>query len=122
MAAQTENYQIILQELVRRSNEEVRRLRSLEQRMDALEDKVNILIQGTSERTKKTNTKFADTDVSLRTAENDIINIKMAIEKLNKQLVKFVQKRDLKEMERMLDLISPLSVEKDEDVQEVRVS
>ncbi|MBI3190284.1 hypothetical protein HYZ41_01120 [archaeon] len=122
MAAQTENYQVILQELVRRSNEEVRRLRSLEQRMDAIEDKVNILIQGTSERTKKTNTKFAETDVSLRTVENDIINIKMAIEKLNKQLVKFVQKRDLKEMEHMIDLISPVSEEKSEDIREVRVS
>lgn len=102
-----ENYQIIMQELVRRSNEETRRLRTIEQRLDALEDKLNVMLETTAEKNKKTSTKFADTDVAMKNISTDIINIKLGLDKINKQLAKFAQRRDLKEIEYMLDLLGP---------------
>ena len=106
-----ENFQIILQELVRRSNEETRRMRNIEQRLDALEDKLNVLVEGTNERNKRMNTKIADIEVTLKNMSNDLANANANIERITKSMAKFAQKRDLKEIERMLDLISPIREE-----------
>ncbi len=119
----TENYSIIVQELVRRSNDETRRLRNVEQRLDTIEDKLNVLLQTSADRMKKINSDIAESDVILKNLENDIINMKMALENINKQLMRFVQKRDLKEIEHMLDLIAPApEIKKFDDIREVRVS
>ncbi|MCX6815663.1 MAG: hypothetical protein NT120_02335 [Candidatus Aenigmarchaeota archaeon] len=117
-----DNYQVILQELVRRSNEETRRLRMLEQKMDSLDDKLNSLLENNTERTKKINTKTAEVDVSLKNLSNEILNLKVNVDKINKQLVKFAQRRDLKEIERMLELLSPLREEfaTKEDLEELK--
>lgn len=106
-----EQYQIILQELIRRSNEESRRMRSIEQRLDTLDDKLNVLTEGTNERTKRINTKLTEMEVALRTLSNDVANIKANVERITKSMAKFAQKRDLKEVERMLDLLSPIRQE-----------
>lgn len=108
---QVENYQVIIQELIRRSNEETRRLRTLEQKMDALEDKINGLIESSLERAKKTGSKITEMDVAIKNLSNEIINLKMGIDKVNKQMAKFAQRRDLKEIEKMLELLSPLREE-----------
>ena len=102
-----ENYSVIMQELVRRSNEESRRLRVVEQRLDAIEDKLNTLVDNTAERSKRANTRFADLEVSTKGLSNEILSVKMNIDRISKQLAKFAQRRDLKEIERMLDLLSP---------------
>jgi len=111
MPASIDNYQVILQELVRRSNEETRRLRTVEQRLDSIDDKLNSLLESTIERNKKINAKITELDVAIKNISNELLNIKLNIDKVNKQMVKFAQRRDLKEIERMLDLISPLRQE-----------
>jgi uncharacterized protein (DUF342 family) len=118
------NFQVILQELVRRSNEESRRMRTIEQRLDALEDKLNVLVAGTNERAKRTNQKLADSDAVMKAMSNDIANVKASVERITKSMAKFAQRRDLKEIERMLDLISPVNKEfvtKEELEDELRV-
>ena len=123
MPTTPENFQIILQELVRRSNEESRRMRQIEQRLDAIEDKLNVLVEGTNERAKRTNTKIVDSEVMLKNLSNDLANANANIERITKSMAKFAQKRDLKEIERMLDLISPLKQEfvtKDELEEELK--
>ena len=118
-----ENYQVILQELIRRSNEETRRLKSVEQRMDSLEDKVNILVENDIERTKKANTRIADIDVNMKDLLNEVTNLKTNVDKISRQLAKFAQKRDLKEIEHLIELITPVPEErKAHDVRIVRVS
>ncbi len=103
-----ENFQVILQELVRRSNEETRRMRNIEQRLDTLEDRLNVLIDSTNERTKRTNAKMAEMDVGIRAVLNDMANVKANLDRITRSMAKFAQKRDLKEIEKMLELISPL--------------
>jgi hypothetical protein len=106
-----ENFQVILQELVRRSNEETRRMRNIEQRLDALEDKINVLVQTTSERAKRSNTKIADMEAVMKNISNDLANANANIERITKSMAKFAQKRDLKEIERMMELMSPIREE-----------
>ncbi|MFA4820294.1 MAG: hypothetical protein WC613_05050 [Candidatus Aenigmatarchaeota archaeon] len=105
------NYNVIMQELVRRSNEDTRRLRSLEQRLDAIENRINTFESTTLEKNKKANTKFAELDLSLKGLGDEIAKLTVSIDKINKQVNKFARKQDLKEIERMLDLISPLKQE-----------
>ncbi len=106
-----ENVQVILQELVRRSNEDARRLRAIEQRLEALESRINTMENTNIDRTKKNNTKYAEIDVALRSTGDEIIKIENALDKINRQMPKLARKQDLKEVERMLDLISPIRQE-----------
>src|SRR3989338_8275307 len=105
------NYNVILQELIRRSNEDSRRLRALEQRLDTMEGRVNTFEDSSMDRSKKANAKFAEFDLSLKTLTNELVKLEASIDKINKQVNKFARKQDLKEIERMLDLISPIRQE-----------
>ena len=119
------NYNVIMQELVRRSNEDTRRLRALEQRLDAIENRINTFESITLEKNKKANTKFAELDLSLKGLGDEIAKLIGSIDKINKQVNKFARKQDLKEIERMLDLISPIRQEyvtKDQLEEELRTT
>ncbi len=105
------NYGVIVQELVRRSNEDSRRLRALEQRLDSIEGRINNFENSMIDKTKKTNAKFAEHDLSIRTLNDELTRLNNSLEKINKQIAKFARKQDLKEIERMLDLISPIRQE-----------
>lgn len=105
------NVNVIMQELVRRSNEDSRRLRGLEQRLDAIENRINNFENSILEKNKRANSKFAEIDLSIKTLTEEIMKLSNSMEKINKQVNKFARKQDLKEIERMLDLISPLKQE-----------
>ena len=105
------NVNVIMQELVRRSNEYSRRLRGLEQRLDAIENRINNFENSSLDRNKKVNLKFAEMDLSIKTLTEELMKVNGGLEKINKQVNKFARKQDLKEIERMLDLISPLKQE-----------
>jgi uncharacterized protein YpuA (DUF1002 family) len=116
-------YQIIVQELIRRSNEDTRRLRSLEQRIDSLENRLGTVEETNLDRTKKANEKFAEFDVKIRDINNELIKIKNTLEKIMRQMGKFAQKSDIKEIERMFELLSPIKQEfvtKDELEEELK--
>ena len=101
------NYQVIISELVRRSNEDTRRLRALEQRMDALETRLDAVEDTSLDKMKKSRQHFAGLDESVKRLEEEMITLKNTLDKINKQIASFARKRDIKEIERMLDLLSP---------------
>ncbi|MCX6818704.1 MAG: hypothetical protein NT129_01755 [Candidatus Aenigmarchaeota archaeon] len=102
---------IILQELVRRSNDESRRLRELEQRVQAIEERTASLEETNLDRIKKINSKLFDVDKSIRDMGIDITNLINNIEKINKQISTFARRRDIKEVEKMFELLSPIRQE-----------
>ncbi|HLD85773.1 MAG TPA: hypothetical protein VI968_04410 [archaeon] len=102
---------LIMQELVRRSNEDTRRLRAIEQRLEGVETRLIALEDSTLEKLKKSNTKFAELEASIKMASDDVIQMKNMLEKMSRQLSTFARKQDLKEIEHMLDLISPIREE-----------
>lgn len=114
---------MIMQELVRRSNEDTRRLRSIEQRLDAIENRLSAMEQTELDRSKKSNVKFAEHDVFLKSLSDELEKIRNAMDKINRQINDFARKRDIKEIEKMFDLISPIRQEfvtKDELEEELR--
>lgn len=115
-------FNAILQELVRRSNDEMRRLRDVEQRIESLETRLNSVEEINLDRAKKNNIKLVSIDNSIKQLNDDILMLKNSLEKFNRQVASFARKRDIKEMEKMFDLLSPLREElvtKDELVKEL---
>ncbi|MFH1421065.1 MAG: hypothetical protein ABIG30_03855 [Candidatus Aenigmatarchaeota archaeon] len=108
---------LVLQELVRRSNNDSRRLKELEQRMEALDNRTKTVETTVLRKTKDTDTKLAELEATIHGMEERLINFQNVFDKFNKQVEKFAMRRDIKELEHMFDLFSPLSgkfVTKDE--------
>ncbi|MBS3056899.1 MAG: hypothetical protein J4473_05710 [Candidatus Aenigmarchaeota archaeon] len=103
--------QLILQELIRRANNESRRLRTLEQQLNAIETRLDSLEEVSVRRYKKSDLKFVETDGYIRNTNEVLLKLKNDVDKLNKQVVKFANKRDIKELEKMFDLLNPISQE-----------
>jgi len=99
--------QLILQELVRRSNDEIRRLRELEQRIQAIESRFISLENSVLEKTKRYEKKIVELDVAVKNFSDDMERITGQIDKINKQLGRMASKREIKEIEKMLELLTP---------------
>lgn len=105
--------QMILQELVRRTNDELLRIRNLEDRVRAIEERTGSLEELSLERTRKANDKFAELDVTAKNMTDEVVKLKNVVEKISRQIDKFALKRDVKEVERMFDLINSTKQEYD---------
>ena len=103
--------QMVIQELVRRSNDEGRRLRSLEQRVQALESKTNSVEDMFLTKIKKIENRFSTVESNIRRVSDDITKLINNFDRINKQINKFARKTDVKELERMFDLLSPIRQE-----------
>jgi len=101
----------VLQEMLRRSNAEMTRLRDLEQRLDSLENRLASLEEVSLERMEKSTDKFIDVNATLRNVNDEIFRMRNNLEKINRQINKFARKRDIKEIEKMFELLSPLKQE-----------
>lgn len=111
MPLEQNKMQMILQELVRRTNDELLRIRNLEDRVASIEERLGSMEDTSLQRAKKFNEKFAELDVTIRAITDDTVRIKNIIEKVSKQLNNVALKRDVKELERMFDLLSPIRQE-----------
>ena len=107
MAEQNNRDQMILKELVRRSNDEASRIRELENRFRILEEKASSTEGILLEKMKKINSKFIEIEADVKNIGDDLLRIKINLEKINKQMSRFAMKRDIKEIERMFDLLNP---------------
>ena len=118
MPREESKYNIIIHELIRKNSEDTRRLRSIEQRLDMIENRMSSLEAGSLERSKKFNTKTSEAELSLKSLGDEISRLKNNLEKINRQISKFARKSDIKEMERMMDLLNPASEESREEIEE----
>jgi predicted nucleic acid-binding Zn-ribbon protein len=111
MPLEQNKMQLILQELVRRTNDELMRLRNVEDRTANLEERLATLESTSMQRTKKLNEKFTEMDIRIKDIADEVARIKNIVEKLGKQLSNVALRRDVKELERMFDLLSPVRQE-----------
>jgi seryl-tRNA synthetase len=106
-----EKLRLILQELVRRSNDDNRRIRSLEQQIEAMENKVKNIEDSFLKEKKHVADKLINNEASIRNINEDIMRLNTSTERLSKKLDKTASKRELEEVEKMFDLLSPLKQE-----------
>jgi len=101
------SFGLVVQELVRRSNEEGRRVHDLEQRFEAMENRIASLEQLALERFKKMEQHTNDLEAKLRSLDESIFRLKAAVDKITKQLEKTATKVELRELERAFELMQP---------------
>ncbi len=99
----------VLRELIIRANEDTRRIRLLEQRMERLEtsfDKVeeNVLVQ--MKNLEVTLERFSN---KLSVLTEKLNALESEIQRIDKELAKTAKKADLKQIEGFIDLINPIT-------------
>lgn len=99
----------ILQELVRRTGELGSRMRMLEQRLDAAESRLSSTESSSMEKSKKAVAKLVETEIALKNVNDEILRLRNALEKINRQIGNFARKRDVREVEKMMELLTPSS-------------
>lgn len=111
------NIEVLTSELVRRMNEDTRRIRLLEQRMDRVDNTVSGL--GDNVLAQLDNLKFSIEKLNseaLRIGER-ISGMENEINKLKKDLDKTATKIEMKQIETFIDVVNPITskfVTKDE--------
>ncbi len=108
---QENRMQMVLQELVRRTNDHARRVRSVEDKVETIEDRLNSIEESIIDKTKKMNDHFTDIEISLKNISDEITKLRNSSDKINKQVADFARKRDIKELERMFELLNPIRQE-----------
>lgn len=100
--------QMVMQELVRRTNEDTRRLRDMEERLLSLEEKANALEESYIEKIRKISSRFTDMEAAIRNLGDELAVLKNSLERVNKQMETVARKKDIREIEKMFDLLSPM--------------
>ena len=108
---QDNRIQIIVQEIIRRTNDQGRRIRIVEDKIQTIEDRMNSLEENIIRKSKKTNERFTDNEVDLKNIKNSLIRLDNNLDRINKQIKNFARKRDIKELERMFELLNPIRQE-----------
>lgn len=103
-----EKFQIILQELVRRTNDFNSRVRSIEQRVQSLEERTNSIEEGAIDKSKRLTDKFLEIEARFRNMNDELTVMRNTVEKINRQIAKFAMKKDVREVEKMFEMLSPI--------------
>ena len=109
MAEKSGDIRVLTTELVKRMNEDLRRIRILEQRVDKIENNFND-IQGSlmaqAEDLKIGLSRIGDKVI---TFSDRITQIETDLARLNKELQKTASRTELKQVESFIDLLNPIT-------------
>lgn len=102
---------LILQELIRRANRSDRRLRILEQRVQALESRVSSAEDSNFRQSKEIKKRIIDLEILMKNMGDRTVKVESDINKLNEQTKNFAKHSELREVETMFELLNPLRQE-----------
>ncbi|TAL48213.1 hypothetical protein EPN87_01065 [archaeon] len=107
--AEATDIRVLASELVKRMNEDGRRLRMLEQRVDKIENNINgvqnsVMLQ--AEDLKIGLNKIAD---KLTAISDRMTQMEASIARMDKELHKSATKAELKQVESFIDLVNPIT-------------
>ena len=104
-------------ELVKRLNEDTRRIRIIEQRIDRLENSIDTLQENALTQLNDLKLALEKINNKIVSVSEKLVSIEGEILRLSKEISKTATKRELKQMETFIDLINPITakfVTKDE--------
>lgn len=96
-------------ELVKRVNEDVRRIRIIEQRVDRVENSLESIQENTLTQLNDLKLALEKINNKIVSVSEKLVNIEGEILRLSKELSKTATKRELKQMETFIDLINPIT-------------
>ncbi len=100
--------ELILQELIRRANRSDRRLRILEQRVQALDTRLSGLEDSSFKQTKELRKRLVELEAAIHNLAERIVTLESEMDKLASLVKQAAKQSDLKELESMLSLFSPI--------------
>jgi len=100
--------ELILHELVRRTNVHTQRLRNIDEQIRRLNSKLEGIEQQKIKDDKKINEKFEKIFESVRNLNRELDEMKNEIAKLNEKTKNFAKKREVEELSELLNLLSPI--------------
>ena len=98
---------LISQELMRRVNEDSRRIRDLEQKLESLEGKTVNLENVVLQRFKSQDGRMNESSVKIKELDEALMFLKANVDKINKQMERVALKVEVKELERAFELLRP---------------
>jgi len=102
------NLEKIAAELINRVNENIRRLRVLENRVKSLDNRINSMEQNSLVQSKNLQKSLSERDSKMGFLEESLRKTEMMIKEIVKQL-KFVStKSDVEELKHLVDIYNPL--------------
>jgi SMC interacting uncharacterized protein involved in chromosome segregation len=108
VAERTTDLRVLAAELVKRMNEDVRRIRLLEQSIDRFEVNMSALEEGIYNQISELKTSLEKISENLRAVENKLALLESDISKIKGELTKKATKIEVKEMEAYTSLLSPI--------------
>jgi hypothetical protein len=100
--------QAVLNEVVRRGNETVRRLRDLEEKDSLTENRLNTVettLLNLSEEKRVSNDKFS---LNVEDIQKNLVKIDNELMRINKLLEKMAKKSEIKELENLISIYNPI--------------
>ena len=107
----------ISSELVRRLNENSRRLRIMEEKLDKLETSMALLEENTINQMNDMKIGLDRISAKISAVGDKLVSIETDMSKINRELGKTATKNEVKQIETFIDLINPITakfVTKDE--------
>ncbi len=98
----------VLEELVKRINEQSRRLRILEERNRSNEGRIIALEEMLLNIKEKQKEEFSEVLKKLGDLEKSLLKLENELQKITKELAKTAKKTELQEVEHLIDLFNPL--------------
>jgi cob(I)alamin adenosyltransferase len=108
VAERTTDLRVLAAELVKRMNEDVRRIRLLEQSIDRFEVNMSALEEGIYNQISELKTSLEKISENLRAVENKLALLESDISKIKGELTKKATKIEVKEIEAYTSLLSPI--------------
>lgn len=99
---------VVLKELVKRANSTNRRLRTLEERVETLETKLLTIEQTLTKRDEEFKDTLLQLKAELSEQKGSMWKLNKAVEILKEKMKTAATKMDVKEIEKMIELLDPL--------------
>jgi len=105
----TSDIRVLASELVKRMNEDTRRIRLLEQKLDRVESLLSSMEDNITEDITKLSTSINKISENVKLFTDKIKTTDSFIVKINKDLAKKATKGDFSEFEHYMDLMNPIT-------------
>lgn len=109
MAEIPSDIRVLATELVKRVNDETRRTRLLEQKVDRFEAELSNVESAISAQNQEAKAKLESIERGIKSISDRIMVIEGAVSRIEKDLAKRATKGELKQIESYMDLMSPIT-------------
>jgi len=102
------NFQALINEMVKRIDDNTRRIKTIEQRLDGMSLRIEALENKMIEDVEDMKKRLDQLSLDVKSIAESLLKIRVETRRLNKDLEKTARKSEIKELESLLDLYSPI--------------